>query len=504
MRPQTSRPNGYFEHSAGTGLLQEQANDFLRKARLDMALRGDRLFITSHRDAEAAEAQRPPTVGNLAEVCRALATAEETPAKLDIAQALLPAVKAQLLEHIEAEGSAETLKDKVKSLAKTYCSVLGGRDLAIDDTIATINTYFFDRIGEDKALNGSNIAAAALTAMLMLVPTIGRNLPAVLEAVREGRYRDALAPAVSICAIAAMTLNPTMAALGLDRASAIAAATGNALMMTNLPHILHHGHEWVGLKRGRFEPETHPFTCFARNNGLVDKGLHTVLDFLHEFCAQAGFFALNVKNAVEAGHSTRSPAAFPLLVVLLGSFAWDTARGEQPFADFEADRKALAGDVTASGSDTRGRAVRLILQQQIAETYDADYGSLVQPLLQRPGGRHVARQFGVNTLSDAEEKTFLKGLLSRFCGSEEARNAVRVAIDRIYRFDRFDPTGNADGDRALGEILRFIQTQRNKDKAFLRGGRGLAHADHVYRNVIAHAIKCAALEELRDQAVSRS
>ena len=88
--------------------------------------------------------------------------------------------------------------------------------------------------------------------------------------------------------------------------------------------------------------------------------------------------------------------------------------------------------------------------------------------------------------------------------AQEARNAVRVAIDRIYRFDRFDPTGNADGDRALGEILRFIQTQRNKDKAFLRGGRGLAHADHVYRNVIAHAIKCAALEELRDQAVSRS
>lgn len=80
-----------------------------------------------------------------------------------------------------------------------------------------------------------------------------------------------------------------MAAFGLDRASAIAAATGNALMAANLLDIQHDGREWASLKREHVDPESRPFTSFARSQGLVDKGLHTALDFLHEFGAQMGF-----------------------------------------------------------------------------------------------------------------------------------------------------------------------------------------------------------------------
>ncbi len=120
----------------------------------------------------------------------------------------------------------------------------------------------------------------------------------------------------------------------------------------------------------------------------------------------------------------------------------------------------------------------------------------MRPLLNRPAGSHAARQFGGNTLSDTEEKTFLKGLIGRFCTRWEAENAAHVAIDRIYRFDRFDPAENMGDDRAVGEILRFVQAERNKDKALMLDTRGLAHADHVYRSIIAHAIKCATFEEL--------
>lgn len=488
---------------AGNAFSADQANAFLRKAGLGMALRGDRLAITRHRDLEAAEAQRPPSIGDLAHVCKALMLAEDTPAKLEVAKALLPVISRQLLEQIEADTTAGNLRDKAVALAKRYCTILGGRDLAIDDTIATINAYFFDRIGEDKALNGANIAAAALTATFMLVPTVGKNLPALVAALREGRYRDAVMPALSICAIAGMTLNPTMAALGVERASAIAAATGNTLMMCNLPEIAHHAREWASLRRALPDPETRPFAAFARSHGLVDKGLHTALDFLHEFAAQAGFLALNLKNAIGGSDSPRNPAVFPLLSVLLGSFALDTARGEQPFTEFRPDRESLASDVTVQdGAWVRQHAARLLLQQKISGSYrPADYNAFMRPLIETSSAKaHIARQLGGNTLSDAQEKAFLKGLLCQFCADEDARDAVRVAIERIYRFDRFDPAANAGGDPALCEILRFVQAERNKDKAFLRDGRGLAHADHVYRNVIAHAIKCALFEELGQTA----
>jgi len=486
-------------HSHAAGLSEPMVNMFLRKIGLQMELRGDRLAITRYPDIEAAEAQRAPSIRDLTQISHALMLAENTPAQMEIAKTLLPVVNALLVEHAQTKETGDGLKDWVKTLARNYCSVLGGRDLAIDDAIGAINTYFFDVIGSNTALNRSNIAAAALTATLMLMPTIGKNLPVIVGAVREGRYQDAVLPALSICAIAAMALNPTTAAIGLDRASAIAAAAGNALMMANLPEIIHDGREWAHLKQTRFTPETHPFTCLARDEGLIDLGLHTALDFVHEIGAQAGFFALNIRNAVQGGDSARSPATFPLLSLLLGSFALDTARGDRPFAEFAADHKALAGEVAGVShhDNTRRQAARLLLQQKIAETYDADYRALLRPLAKRSAMTQATRQLGGNTLSDADEKTFLKGLISRFCASEDARNTIRVAIDRIYKFDRFDPAEYAGGDAAVGEILRFVQSERNRDKGLLCGSRGLAYSDHVYSGVIAHAVKSAALQELQ-------
>ena len=487
--------------SSETSLAAPMVNAFLRKSGLPIEMREDRLVLTRHHDIEAVEAQRPPSVGDLTEVCHALMLAEDTPGKLEIAEVLLPAVNRQLIEHAEARKPEGDLKDWVKGAAKSYCSVLGGRDLAIDDTIAAINAYFFDKIGSDKALNTSNIAAASLTAIMMLVPTIGKNLPIVAEALREGRYQEALLPAATICAMAAMTLNPTMAAFGFDRASAIAGAAGNVLMMVNLPQVLHHSYEWGMLRKAHFSHETHPFTCFARDEGLVDGGLHTALDFVHEIVAQADFLGLNIKNAVQAPESARNPAVFPVLSLLLGSFVLDTARGDRPFADFGVNWRELAGELASRehNGDACKQAARLLLQQKIAETYDANYGKILAPLSKRSVTTQMARQLGGNTLNDHEEKTFLKGLIARFYTAEEGRNAVRVAIDRIYRFDRFDPAEYAGGDRNVGEILRFVQSERNKDKGYLRASRGQFHADHVYSSVIAHAIKCASFQELRQK-----
>jgi hypothetical protein len=479
-------------------LSEDKVSSFLAGAGLNIALRENRLVITGHLDPEAAEAQRLPSGRDLGQVCQAIMSAGRTAETLDIAAVLLPVVNAQLLEHIASSKTDRDLKEWVRDFAKSYFDIFGGRDLAIDDVISAVNTYFFDKIGTDTALKSTNIAAAALTTLFMLVPTIGKNLPPLVEAVREKRYQDAIMPALSILAISAMTLNPTMAAIGHDRASAIAGAIGNALMMTHLPGILHHGYEWTTLSRTNFVPDTHPFTCFARSHGLVDQGLHAALDFLHEFGAQAGFFAFNVKNAIEVADSARNPVVFPLLAVLLGSFAMDTARGDQPFSEFATSRKVLAEDLATSSRehDARGHAAMLFLHQKITATYDADYGSLLSAISRASSvGSHITRQVG-NTLPDAVEKTFLKGLLSRFVVGKEVKDAVHVAIDRIYRFEVFDPAAHAGGDKSLAEILRFVQSQRNEDKALFRNERGLVLADHVYRSIISHAIKCVALEEL--------
>ncbi|WP_175232828.1 hypothetical protein [Paraburkholderia humisilvae] len=493
MSPSLERPQVLGKNCSPAGVV----NGFLKKAALDLMMRENGLYISRHSDLEAIEAQRLPTVKDLARVCKTLMTAE-SPERLDIAAALLPSIRARLLEHIEADAPNESLMGKLKVFGKNYCSVLGGRDLAIDDIMATVNAYFIDRIGRDSALKDSNIAAAALTAVLMLVPTIGKDLPVLVGAIREKRYRDAVMPALSIAAVAAMTLNPTAAAAGWDRASAIAAAAGNALMMTHLPGILQHAYEWSSLKRTSFEPETNPFTEYATNHGLVDQGFHTMLDFLHEFGAQAGFFVLNLKNAIGLADSARNPAVFPILATLLGSFVVDSLRGDQPFSDFAAGREALADSVHESteNHDVRGQAAMYFLQQKISETYGSDYASLMSPELKSSVGRHACRQLGGNTLSDAAEKEFIKALLGRFVTSKQSRDAVHVAVDRIYRFDNFDPAANAGDDRLMTEILRFVQQQRNKDKAFLGSARGITQADHVYRNVIAHAIKCVVFEEL--------
>lgn len=490
--------DGLAEPSGKTGLSGEIANDFLRKAGLEMALRDGALVRTRYDDPGEMEAQSPPSPADLARIGKALMLAPETPAKIAVASVLVPAVNARLLEAVEADVPRGGVTESLKGMARTYCHVLGGRDLAIDDTIATVNTYLFDRIGGDRALRGSNIAATALTALMMLMPTVGKNLPVIAEAVREGRYRDAVVPALSVCAIAAMTLNPAMAAFGCDKESAISAATGNALMMTNLAEILQEGGDWTGLAREEVSPDTRPFTSLARSHGLIDKGVHLALDFLHEFAAQTGFFVLNVMNAAGSGEAKRNPAIFPLLAALLVPAAVETGRGEQPFAEFETGRSALADAIVTDRGATgiRGQAARQFLQQRIAATYDGgDYDALARPLLERTGASHIGRQFGANTLCDGEEMSFLKGLADRICQDPVTRAAARDALDRIYRFERFDPAEAVEGDRALGEILRAVQAERDRDRGFMRNERGV-HADHVYRNVIAHAIRCAAFEEL--------
>ncbi|WP_146011718.1 MULTISPECIES: hypothetical protein [Burkholderia] len=492
-----ARPYGRFV--SPRNLANDVANSFLKNAGFDLALRENKLIVTRHRDLEAAEAQYPPSGQVLAQVCQAWMTMEPTPAKLDIAAALLPVINAQLLEHIEDCKMEGSLKESVKELAKKYLTAFGGRDLAIDDLISTVNTYFFDKIGTNNTLTNANIASAALTALFMLVPTIGKNLPILMAAVRDKRYKDAILPALSIMSITAMTLNPTMAALGRDLSSAIAGSAGNLLMMTHLPEILHHGYEWAQLKNTRFPAETHPFTHFARNHGLVDQGLHAALDFMHEFGAQSGFLALNMVNAVTNGGSARNPAVFPLLAMLLGSFVLHTTRGEPPFSEFKADRNAIAEGLTANSEhhSARARAAMLFLQQKIAATYDANFGSIIAPQLNRSfADAHIARQLGGHTLSDEDEKTFVKNLLSHFVNEKKAKDAIQVAIDKIYRYEDFDPATNACGDPQLAEILRFVQAQRNKDRAFLRNTRGFAHSNHVYRNIISHAIQCAVFEEL--------
>jgi hypothetical protein len=482
----------------------ELANHFLDESGLNMVLRDNKLFVVRHRDLEAVEGQPSPTVKDLAKVSRALMSAEASK-RMEVAAALLPAIYAQLREHLEDGEASSNWMSRVKDFAKSYCSVLGGRDLALDDIIGAVNAYYIDQIGHNSALKSSNIAAAALTAVLMLAPTIGKNLPTLVDAIKEGQYRDAIMPALSILAISAMTLNPTAAALGWDRTSAIASATGNLLMMANLPEIVHHAYDWGKLRNANPDPDARPFEKYARTHGLVDQGLHTTLDFLHEVGAQAGFLALNVKNAIGAEDSARNPVVFPILATLLGSFAVDTVRGDQPFSEFALGREALTEDIANSGESlgARGHAVMLALQHKIAEAYTPEYGGLIDPLLEASVARHVTRQFGGNTLPDTTEKAFLNGLLTKFVAGREARDGMQVAIDRIYRFHSFDPAQYASGDPTVGEILRFIQTQRNKDKGLLRAERGVAQADHVYRGIIAHAIKCLAFAELEHSATPK-
>ncbi len=477
----------------------EIANSFLKKAGLDITLCDGKLV----KIRDNGEAHHTPSSEDLARIGKALILAPETPAKLAVAGMLARAGSECLLEISETDTTHNDFAGKLKSAARAYCQTLGGRDLAIDDTIATLNTYFFDRIGKNQVLRGANITAAALTILLMLVPTIGKNLPIISKAVSEGRYRDAILPALSICAITAMTFNPIAAAMGYDRVSAIIAATGNALMVTNLAEILPEGGEWINRIREDISAETHPFTSFAHTHGLIDKGVHIVLDFLHEIAAQLGFLVLNVMNAAGSSKANGNPMVFPLLTALFLPAVMEVTTGEQPFAEFEKTRGALADALTSGdGSEAiRSRITRQFLQQKIAATYEKEgYNTLARPLMERSKVSHIVRPIGANTLSDREEIAFLKGLFDRFCRSLDERDAAHNAIDRIYRFESFDPAQALERERELGEILRGIQTERNKDKSFVQDTRGIC-TDHVYRNIIAYVVRCVAFEELGAQPV---
>ena len=473
-----------------------KANAFLRENGFEtVVLNGGKLI-----DKADLEAQLPPSVKVLERISRALVMAEETSAKSAVTRALWPAILTQLLDHAEVDGSPKSWQTWATKAIKSYFGVLGCRDLAIDDVIAAINNYFFDKIGRDSTLNISNIVGAALTANFMLLPTIGKQLPQLMKALTDRDCQGVIRQAFPIAAVSAMTLNPTLAAFGLDRASAIAASAGNALMMANLPEVLHNAYETVRLKWDSPNPESHPFTSYLRTRGVVDKGLHTVLDFLHEVLAQAGLFSRNLENAIRGDDASSNPLTFVWLAVLLGSFAASAVRGERPLDDISTDPKALGGKL-ASGADPRQLAAKLFLHQKIADIHNPNCRDLIRPHLKPSALDHVFTRFGGRVFSDQDEKTFLKGVVDLLYPDKGCRDAAHVAIDRIWRFDDFDPSNHASGDRSIGAFLSAVQTERARDKGIGRDSCGLMNANHVYDNIILPAIIAFSLKEARQDNV---
>jgi hypothetical protein len=188
----------------------------------------------------------------------------------------------------------------------------------------------------------------------------------------------------------------------------------------------------------------------------------------------------------------KSSASFALFTLTL-SLILEMARGEQPFDDFEHKSDVIRKNLDAIREtlDENAQAALLLLQYKIDETYDAKYRNFIQSHLQISACNHMTRQLGGNQFSDEDEVAFLENVL-RKDESPEANDGISRALRKIYGFEEFDTTNIPE---ASIPILRFIQTQRNKDKGYGRDMRGF-RANHVHDKVIAYAIQYVAAKEL--------
>lgn len=473
-------------------------NEFLHSVGADYTLT-NHSFVKSEPDSlEAMEGQPRIDRKDVSAIHEAVLAADYSDEKMAVMQRLMPLLQKEMNELAKQTPESAILKDKVVGLLKAYANTMGGRDLAIDDMIATANSYLFDQVGNDgkglNALNKGNIASAVATSLLMLAPTIGKNVPLISEALKDGNYKDAVLPALSILAISSMTANPIFASAGLDKLSAIAGATGNALMMANLPHILHHAFEWVETYQDNPNPSTKPFSAFARSNALVDGGTHTTLDFLHEFAAQLGFFVLNIQNAIGGG-AERNPAVFPLLGVLISSAVIHMGKGEKPFDDFESDAPGLASDLAQSNGSATSQAGSIALQSKIHQYFDVqEFKSILDKLPQPSVGQDLLTQIGVAKLSNVQEKEFSKELLVKLFPDVDD-SSLKEAVNSIFNFQSHG-VEEIGCDSALKNILDYMQEARGKDRSYFGDSRGVIASNNYYDNFIAEVIKCCVYEEL--------
>lgn len=475
-------------------------NELLDQLNLPYTLSGGLLVKKQPDNIGDMESQPSIDQKSLAKVYKAILSCENHHVQEAAIKDLLPIVQTGMDQIAHETPDTKTVGEKISSVLKAYSNTLGGRDLALDDTIATVNSFFFNNIenksGGLNSINKANIASAVATGAFMLAPTLGKNIPIMIDAIKNGDYKAAAMPALRTLAIAAMTTNPVLAAAGLDKASAIAGAIGNSLMIINLPHILHHVHEWAETYNDKPDKENKPFAAFARSNALVDSGTHTALDFLHEVGAQVGFLVLNAQN-IAGGGADRNPAVFPLLGVLLGSAVIDMAKGEKPFDDFESDKASLIQDFAKSGNKTSpiSQSGRMAVQTKIHEAFDGNFRDILNGLPEPSTKKDLSTQFGFTKLNDEQENQFSKALMNKLFPNVDT-DALHQAIDNIFNFQNYDIKNCGSDDPKLRDVLEFIKESRNEDKGYMRSSRGMS-SNAFFDKFIAHTIKCAIFEEMQ-------
>lgn len=425
---------------------------------------------------------------------------------------------------LDAYSSEKNSTQLMQNLWEKYVQTLGGKDLAIDDMIATANAVWFPQIDNSAVpasgglklneLNKSNIAGASATSAFMLLPTLGKNIPTIKKAMTEGEYKKAVFPAINSAAISAMTANPVLASMGYDKGSAIAGAVGNGLMIAHAPHIAHHMIEWLEAKGETLDPETKPVCAYARSNMLVDSGTHIILDSLHEVLAQAAFLYLNVKNAVYADDAKNiddtkqddvidNSLAVGALTILFGSAVIDMVRGKKSFEDFEAKKDNVFAELTSlDGEDRTTEAGKMALSLKIHETFNPkDFAAILDPLKKSGTGARLASQFGKNMYTDDQEKNFITSLLGRLYPNESTADDSHLsdAIKFIYTPSKGDVEEAikkaSENNPGLGGILNFLDETRKKDRGYF-SEKGWVAANNVCEKFISRAILSCAYKEL--------
>ncbi|MES0864984.1 hypothetical protein ABLN87_21855 [Ruegeria sp. SCPT10] len=473
-------------------------NEQLTTLGLACKLSGDRIVSSKPLNIDDAESQ--PCVGRetLTQIYRSVLECEDPHQRNLLSVELLPIVRNELDALIEESGDGQrSIGEIILGTARTYGAIFGGKDWAIDDIIGAINIEKFDDISSDSGsgakLRNANIASACLVTTFMVIPTLIKDGPSFLEAIQNKDWNEATGILVGTLGMIAMGLSPVFAAEQRDNHAAFAAATGNALIIAeHIPEVFSAARELVTALYQSPNPESQPFTEFARKCKIKASATELLIGAVHGLISQGGMMVFNLRNII-TGSETKSPLPFVFLTGLVSTAIADAVLGDQPFSGFEANRQHLSKALSepSNNSTIATQKGKMILQLKINEKFNpTGFQSIVRALDEPSGWAVPLSSFRISKYSTEQEANFSMELLKSLF-PEHSEESCQLYLKNIFDFEEH---GYLGPDQDLKSVLDLMQSSRFKDRNLVFSGKGIA-SNNFFKDVIAHVVKSVVLEE---------
>ena len=473
---------------------QRKANEEISNLGLSYRVDADlKLYPSVETDLGQMEAQIPATLDDVLEIFGAVLKQTSAEDRISSMENLAEVIQSNLERtSLDDPPAVKGVLNKAGSALTSYSNFLGGRDLGIDDIIGAVNAAQYGDIENSSTLQNSNLASAGAVFSLMLLPTVVKNGTELVDAVKEKNWGEAAGLVANTVAIGCMFASPVLAGLGQDKASAIAAATGNALVIAeHIPEVKEAAEDLFERHFGDApDADATPFLAAAHAKKLSSAGTELMIGAIHGLVAQGGMLALNLGNIQGGGSNDIAAGIFGS--ALMATSLFEAASDENVFADFEESRDAVTErllDPESNGSiEVQGK---LALQQEFSQASPDDLQRFSECLKELKGAHSLTISY-----TDQQEASFAKTLLvAMFPGAEGRDQQIKDAVEKIFEFENHDIDGGQADNANLAKVLDFMQNARLADKSSFTSGRGIG-ANEFNKQFITAVINIGVLNEL--------